>query len=83
LTSRIVSSVPRTSTTSSGADTPVRARLRTSLSSCVTWRSQWSKRPSGVKSAGRSDANSGSFAGSALIGCASSNPKISFAASGP
>ena len=60
-TSRIRSSVPRTSTTSSGADTPVRARLRTSFSSWVTWRSHGSNCPSGVNSAGRSDASSGSF----------------------
>ncbi len=61
----------------------VRTRLRTSFNSCVTRRSQGSNRPSGVNSAGRSDASSGSFSPSAPIGCASSKPKISAAASGP
>ena len=40
-------------------------------------------RPSGVYSAGWSAARSGSIASSSAIGCASSKPKISRAASGP
>jgi hypothetical protein len=77
------SSAARMSTTCSGAATPVRTRARTSFSTWLTLRSQASRRPSGVNSAGRSLARSGSLASSSAIGWASSKPNISFAASGP